>query len=41
MTVLTIPKSVLHALVTLVGYPPVLQPLLTRRLEDRAMLVGR
>jgi hypothetical protein len=41
MTVLTIPRALRNALASLVGYPPVLHPLLTRRLEDRAILGAR
>lgn len=41
MTMLTLPRALCDALASLVGYPPVLHPRLTRRLEDGAMLGGR
>jgi len=41
MTVLTIPRALRNVLATLIGYPPVLQPVLTRRLQDGAMLGAR
>lgn len=38
---LTVPLTLRNAIASLIGYPPILQPLLTRRLADGVMLGAR